>query len=126
MVGLENRRHAVERILEDESLTADLRDAAATSLLDWGLARAEAMVQQAEGLSREELDARLAALRRTMKRVSRQAGEAAPEAQVEQVQALLAGVDTQDLEAGIGSASTSPAPAIQTTTRTCSSFTTLR
>ena len=89
MADLESRRrHAVERILEDESLTADLTDAAATLLLDWGVARAKA-------LPREELDAKLAGLRRTIKRISRQAGKAAPDAQAEQVQALLAKIETE-------------------------------
>ena len=93
MISLENRRRAVERILEDESLTADLTDAAATLLLDWGLARVEALVQQAE------LDAHLADLRRTMKRIGRQVGKAAPEAQVERVRALLAEIEKkQDAE----------------------------
>ncbi len=100
MTGLENRRRAAERILEDEALTADLTDDAAASLLDWGLAQAETIARQAEGLSQEELDAHLAALRRTVKCVSRQAGKAAPEAQVERVQALLAKIEqAQDKEA---------------------------
>lgn len=86
-------------MLEDEALTADLIDDAATFMLDWGVTQAEAIVQQTEGLPQEELDARLATLRRTMKRVGRQAGEATPEAQVEQVRVLLAETEMeQDLE----------------------------
>jgi len=73
--------HAVERILEDESLTADLVDAAARVLLDWGVARAQKF---------ESAD-----LRRTMKRVNREAGKAAPEAQVERVRALLAEIEAE-------------------------------
>ena len=103
MTCLENRHRAAERILEDEALTADLADGAAALLLDWGLARAEATAQQAEGASQRELDARLAALRRTMKRIGRQAGEALPEAQVERVRALLAEVEMeQNMEAEHG------------------------
>jgi len=102
MASFENRSRAVGRILEDEALTADLTDDAATFLLDWGVAQAEAIVQQTEGLPQEELDARLATLRRTMKRVGRQAGEAVPEAQVEQVRVLLAETEMeQDLEVEI-------------------------
>jgi len=103
MTDLENHRRAVSRllagrILEDESLTADLTDQAAKVLLDWGLAQAEVMAQQVEGHSQEGLwqpDARLATLRRTMKRISRQAGKVAPEAQMERVRALLAEIETE-------------------------------
>jgi len=89
----------VERILGDESLTADLTDDAARLLLDWGLARAVAVVQQAEGLSQEELDAHITALRRAMRQVNKQAGEATPETQVKRVQDLLAEIELeQDTE----------------------------
>jgi uncharacterized membrane protein YccC len=82
-------QYSVERLLEDESLTADLLDPAAKVLLDWGAAQAEALAGQAE-----DFDARLADLRRTLKRIARQAGqEATPEAQVERVQGLLAEVE---------------------------------
>jgi len=100
----ESHRHAVERILEDETPTADLT-AAAQSLLDWGLARAKAIAQQAEYLSPEslsQLDAHLAALRRTMKRIGQQVGDATPEVQMEQVQILLVKIEIeQNLEAEI-------------------------
>ncbi len=83
------RRAASERILEDESLTSDLLDPAARVLLDWGQAQVEALV--AQGTPSREFDARLADLRRTLKRIARQAGEeATPEAQVERVRDLLA------------------------------------
>jgi hypothetical protein len=82
-------RHAIERLLEDVSLTTDLIDDAAKALLDWGVTQAKAIVQQKEGLSPEELGARLADLRRTLKRVSRKAGQVVPEAQAAQVQAML-------------------------------------
>ena len=98
MTDLDHRRHAVERILEDESLTADLVNDAAQSLLDWGVAQAEAIVQQAEELAQEglsQLNAHLASLRRTIKLIGRQAGEAAPEAQLEQVQALLVEIEME-------------------------------
>jgi hypothetical protein len=93
MADLQNHRRAVERILEDESLTADLTDVAAQFLLDWGLVQAETMVRQAEGLLGEEIDTHLTALRRTMKRIGKQAGKSAPEAQVERVQALLTEIE---------------------------------
>lgn len=91
------RRSSIERILEDEALTADLTDEAAKILLDWGLAQAEAMVQQAG------LNVRLANLRRKMKRINEQAGEAAPEDQAERVQMLLAQLEqAQDREVEAG------------------------
>jgi hypothetical protein len=90
MTGLDIRQRAAERLLEDESLTADLIDEAAKLLLDWGLAQAEAVAQQAEDLSIEGFDTRLADLRRALKRISKQVGEAASEAQAEQMRALLA------------------------------------
>jgi glycine cleavage system pyridoxal-binding protein P len=93
-------RRLADRILEDESLTADLIDDAASALLDWGVAQAEAMAELAERLSQEELNAYLADLRHTIKHINKQAGEAMPEAQVERVQALLAEFETEeDLEA---------------------------
>jgi hypothetical protein len=91
-------RHAIERLLEDVSLTADLIDDAAKVLLDWGVAQAKAVVQQGDGLSTEELGARLADLRRTLKRVSREAGQAVPEAQAAQVQALLSEITPEKEE----------------------------
>ena len=90
-------RRAAERILEDEALTADLTDEAAKVLLDWGLAQAEAMAQQAD------LNVRLANLRRTMKRINEQAGEVAPDDQAERVQMLLAQLEQaqgREVEAG--------------------------
>jgi hypothetical protein len=78
----------VERLLEDEALTADLVDAAARSLLDWGIAQTIATVQEAGGLN-EEAHARLAALRRRMREIARQAGQLPPEDQVSAVQRLL-------------------------------------
>ena len=79
--------YAVERILEDESLTADLTDDAARTLLDWGVA-------QARGFS-GELETRLTDLRRAMKRINQEAGKAAPQAQTEWVRALLAEIETE-------------------------------
>lgn len=82
-------RSAVERLSEDESLTADLIDDAAKLLLEWGLKMAEMTVQQAKGLSLEEIDARLAELRRTMRRINREVGQVKPDAQAERLWALL-------------------------------------
>lgn len=90
--------NASERILEDESLTADLIDDAAKLLLDWGLAQAKMIAQRAERLSAEELGARLADLCRTLKHIGKQAGEAAPEAQPEMVQALLSEIGFEEEE----------------------------
>ncbi len=90
-------RHAIERLLEDVSLTADLIDDAAKALLDWGIVQAKTIAQQEE-LSREELGARLADLRGTLKHVSEQAGQAAPEEQAAQVQALLSEITPKENE----------------------------
>jgi len=85
MTDLESHRYAVERILEDESLTADLTDDAAKTLLDWGVTRAKELGQEKK----------FADLRRAMKRISREAGKAAPEAQAEWVRALLAEIEAE-------------------------------
>ena len=90
MTDSESRRRAAERLLEDESLTADLTDDAARILLDWGLG-------QVENLSQEE-PSRLASLRRSMRSINKQAGKALPEAQAERVRALLAEKVEQDTE----------------------------
>ncbi|MEA3339493.1 MAG: hypothetical protein U9R15_05950 [Chloroflexota bacterium] len=92
MTYLGNHRRAVERILEDEALTSDLTDDSAALLLDWGLAQAKAMTQQAE-----DIGARLIDLRRAMKRINREGGKAAPEVQVERVRMLLTGIKTEHI-----------------------------
>jgi hypothetical protein len=79
----------VERMLEDESLTSGLIDDAAAVLLDWGKTRLQALVQQAEGLWQNGLDKAFANLRHTMRDISKQAGKATPEMQIDQVHALL-------------------------------------
>jgi len=81
-------QEAVERILGDEALTADLTDAAARLLLERATAEAERIVRETEG-SPEERQARLRALRRDLRRIARQAGRSSPTDQVERVQALL-------------------------------------
>jgi hypothetical protein len=88
-------RHAIERLLEDVSLTADLIDDAAKLLLDWGIAQVKTIVQQEDRLSTEELGARLADLRRTLKHVSKEAGQAVPENQPAQVQTLLSEITSK-------------------------------
>jgi len=84
MTNTKNQRSAVELILADESLTADLVDDAAALLLDWGLTRAKALTQKTEPASH------LASLRHTMKCIGRRAGKAHPGIQAERVRALLA------------------------------------
>ena len=79
------RRYAVERILEDERLTADLIDHAAKILLDWGVARAESLPIS----SQTDVDAHLTNLKHAMKCINDWAGQAPPDAQREKVQALL-------------------------------------
>jgi hypothetical protein len=91
-------RSATERLLEDETLTADLVDDAAKLLLDWGLEMAKRAVQQANGLPSEEIDLRLTELRRTMKQINREVGQVEPEAQAEQLQTLLSEPATEEEE----------------------------
>jgi len=65
---------AAEGILENERLTADLDDAAAQVLLDWGLACAELIAGSTDGLSdsdaEEVMSPRLRATRRLMRGVN--------------------------------------------------------
>jgi len=65
---------AAESILENERLTADLDDAAAQVLIDWGLACAELIAGSTDGLSDSEAEEaiapRLRATRRLMRRVN--------------------------------------------------------
>jgi hypothetical protein len=89
MTDPDNLRHTVERLLEDVSLTADLVDDAAKLLLKWGVARTEAIAQREDELSPEQISVRFADLRRTVKRISEQAGQAAPGDQAARVRALL-------------------------------------
>lgn len=67
-------KHAAESILENERLTADLDDAAAKVLLDWGVACAEKVAGRTDGLNDSEADEamspQLRATRRLMRRVN--------------------------------------------------------
>ena len=85
----QQRRRAVERLLTDESLTADLEDPAARLLLQWAAGRAERMVQAMGDAAEEALAQQLVRLRRAVRRLARLVGQAAPEAQLEQMQILL-------------------------------------
>lgn len=78
----------MERLLEDESLTADLVDPAARRLLEWGVAHVDADLQD-PSLSTEEVQARLSALRRRMRAIARRIGERAPEEQPDALRELL-------------------------------------
>jgi hypothetical protein len=90
----DQKRRVVEQIHEDESLTADLVDEAAETLLDWSAAQAEAAFQEAEELSQAKLNACVARLRRLLKRVSRQAGRTPPHNQAQRVRSLLARMES--------------------------------
>ncbi len=78
-------RSAVERLLEDEALTADLVDAAARRLLDWGIAQVTVILRET-GAASEEARARLAALRQQMRAIARQVGQLPPEEQASALQ----------------------------------------
>jgi hypothetical protein len=62
-------RRAAERILEDERLTDNLEDEAAQVLIDWGIARAEAIARTTEDAP--TMQNRLQAVRRLMRYVNR-------------------------------------------------------
>lgn len=81
-------QRAVERLLEDESLTADLVDDAAERLLAWGRDRVWAILNEEAGATEDH--PRLAALRRQMRAIARQVGDLPPDRQVEALQRLLA------------------------------------
>lgn len=81
-------QRAVERLLEDEALTADLVDDAAERLLAWGKERVRAILMEEAGATEDH--PRLAALRREMRAVARRIGELPPDQQAEALQALLA------------------------------------
>ncbi len=83
-------RSAVERLLEDEALTADLVDTAARRLLDWGIAQATATLRETGALT-DEARARLDALRGRMREIARQVGPLPPEEQASAVQRWLDG-----------------------------------
>jgi hypothetical protein len=74
-------QRGVERLLENESLTADLDDRAARLLLAWGVAWTQMIVEQTIGLDDAEARAlnrpRLKATRRMMRTVNRWAGSRA-------------------------------------------------
>jgi hypothetical protein len=65
---------AAESILENERLTADLDDASAKVLIDWGVACAEKIARSTAGLNEAEAEEamypRLRATRRLMRRVN--------------------------------------------------------
>jgi len=81
-------RRAVEWLLEDESLTADLIDPAAKSLLSWGISQVREILQETHGVP-EERATRLMALRDRIRDLARQAGHSPPEAQASRIEALL-------------------------------------
>jgi len=70
----ERIKQAAQSILDNESLTADLDDAAAKELLDWGLACAKKVAQETASLqaltAETSLTDRLQATRRLMRAVS--------------------------------------------------------
>jgi hypothetical protein len=71
----QRERRAVESILENEQLTADLDDACAELLLDWGLACARHIARSTAALGDEEaeeaMSLRMRATRRLMRGVNR-------------------------------------------------------
>lgn len=82
----------IERLLEDESLTADLVDSAARRLLEWVVGQAEAILEPRSHGSAEESGQRLQALRRTARLVAELAGQSPPDLQLQIVNTLLGGL----------------------------------
>jgi hypothetical protein len=77
--GLENRViQAVESILENETLTADLEDQSAKALLDWGVDWARDIALATAGLddmmAGEAMSQRLRAVRRLMRAINKWVG----------------------------------------------------
>jgi len=90
MNPLDRSRRSVERILEDESLTSGLLDPAAKALLNWGVAQAQILGRCAETVDEETFQARLNALRGTLKQINEEASEAdRPDEQLSRVYALI-------------------------------------
>lgn len=75
----ERVKRAAESILEDESLTTDLDDAAAEELLKWGVDSVKRILQNSSGLDSVEAEAaissRLQSLRRLMRLVNKWASD---------------------------------------------------
>jgi len=61
------KQMAVEMILDSESLTADLEDAAARRLIKWSIDHAERLAAETSG---DDLDRAVSRLRRVIKRVN--------------------------------------------------------
>lgn len=61
------KRLAAQMILDSESLTDDLEDAAAKRLLDWGVAQVERLVEEA---ANDDVERSVGGLRRLIKRVN--------------------------------------------------------
>ncbi len=94
----DRQQRAAENILGNERLTADLDDAAAEALLDWGLNWAKATVLETAALEEEQalmvLSPRLKALRRMLRQVNiwiRDQDTSSPQEQAER----LAKIDHQ-------------------------------
>jgi ATP/maltotriose-dependent transcriptional regulator MalT len=87
MDELEHRR-AIEHLLEDESLTADLVDQAARLLMDWGQVQAQAVLGETKGAP-EEQRTRLNDLRRTIRHIAHQVGQSPPAEQPQRLRAFL-------------------------------------
>ena len=94
MDGVENHRRAVERLVQDESLTSELTDEAAEMLLQWGVAQIEAVLKRAQRSPRADPGASIARLRWVMKDLNEQMGAAAPDVQTERLRSLLSQLDS--------------------------------
>lgn len=88
------------RLLEDESLTADLMDPEAQALIDWAVGRIARLVEVTRDLDDTAawaaLEPQLRELRQQLRRVARlSAGEPAP---LQTLQAMLAALDAPEGE----------------------------
>lgn len=87
------RRRIAERILEDPTLTGDLIDPAARFLLEWGVRRAERIMEHTAGQGQEDAARQLALLRHTIRRINALAGQVPPAEQLQRVQTLLNNIE---------------------------------
>jgi hypothetical protein len=89
----DRKRRAVEQLLEDESLTDDLVDEAASVLLDWGIRQLDAAFRGSDGLSPPELRRCSSRLRRMMRRINERVGRCSADQQAERVRMILSRIE---------------------------------
>lgn len=91
----ERARQAAEQLLDDEGLTAEMQDAEAQTLLDWGIAFSRRLSEHTFGMddisAEEYLSAALPNLRRVIRRINKLIGSLS-QADIELSVSRLAGI----------------------------------